>query len=171
MSSLILIRNGRETPAPGRWTIAPGQPVCWVTGHGWRKRTSTGRTTAGGLLLDPAGPAAFRLSVHATAAIGLADHIDYQSFSINDDTLDSHWQVDGEVLWAGRVIPARSVLVYHGVFRTGAGAVAWLGWQTRIALGRTGGKPTRIRLSAELNLEAPAAPLDQKVRLPRPTGR
>jgi hypothetical protein len=166
MSALIRTVGGRETPAPGRWTIAKGRPVTWRAGRRFRRCRATGRTTAGSLLITDPGDLAFHLGFtggcipHPTTPHPTT--VTYQSISIDPTPGHGLWSVAGELVVNGRLIPARSLLTYHGVFRTGPGAIAWLGWDLRLPTldlpgrGAECGILRHLELSAQLNAEAPS---------------
>ena len=65
--------------------------------------------------------------------------------------------MDGELLHGGRAIPARSTLIYHGVYRSGPGAIAWLGWHLpSVRLFDGTGRTVRLTMTADVNAQAPA---------------
>jgi hypothetical protein len=166
MSTLIRIADGRETPAPGRWSIAPGHPVTVRSGRWWQRiagterrtigRSGIPRTGTGSLLISESGALAFKLPVVHQGIVGeRSKSVTYQSISFSRAAGDGVWIVDGVLLTGGHVIPARSVLSYHGVFRTGSGAVAWLGWHMPIVRIPDAGTTRRLEISADLNADAP----------------
>ena len=162
MTALIRTIDGRETPATGRWTIAPGQPVAGRAGRWPRRRDVNARTRSGGMLITETGDLAFRLRFD-TASNDYCDSssLTYQSISIDALPGDGLWSVAGELIADGQLTPARSLLIYHGVFRSGPGAIAWLGWHLRVpvlrapCLGAEPGMTRRLALSADLNADAP----------------
>ena len=112
---------------------------------------------------------AFRLIIDWSDTTGrLSTVLRYQSIAIAAGSGRGRWTVDGEMLVAGRLLPARSALVYHGVFRSplkvpdGAGAIARLGWH--LTFGRIPGSPAgvsrRHALSADLSAHAPQIPAE-----------
>jgi len=160
MTALIRTIDGRETPAPGRWTIAPGQPVAGRAGRWPRRRDVNVRTRSGALLITEGGAMAVQLNF-ATASNTCSQPISliYQSISIVPLSGDGLWSVAGELIVDGQLTPARSLLIYHGVFRSGPGAIAWLGWRLRVPIlhvtGAAPGVTGQLALSADLNADAP----------------
>jgi hypothetical protein len=166
-TTLIRTVHGRETPGPGRWVIAPGYPVQYRTGHWWRAISGTLRTVTGHLLVPDSAGLSFQITLD-TREMALAgrDVLRYQSLAIDASSVSGSWPVDGELFTADRIVPARSVLHYHGVFRTGAAAVARIGWQLRVPAwqrrdGRQGGP---LSVTADLNAEAPPVLLENMAR-------
>jgi hypothetical protein len=100
----------------------------------------------------PSRPAAEGIGIPATS-------LTYQSFSLRPGSGGGTWLVDGELIIGGRICAARSTLTYHGVYRTGPGAIAWLGWQLPIPRPLIADSPAlgggRLQLSADLNADAP----------------
>ena len=165
-STLIQTVDGQETPAPGRWTIAPGYPVDSRAGRWWHRSTSTLRTRSGYLLVAADERMSLQIVLDATPLRrpGLAS-LTYQSFSILQTLTPGLWAVDGELVSGGHVIPARSVLQYHGVFRTGRTVIARLGWRLPHQRGQNHIPPGFVRLSAaaDVNAEAPPTLTNPKV--------
>lgn len=160
-TTLIRRLGGREIPAPGRWTIAPGFPV--TVSSGWDRRKATGRITAGSLLITVVGTMSLRLSIDTRSIPSMnCRTLQYQSISITPGPGRDIWLVEGQVLLARRIVPARGRLVYHGVFRGPLGlqyqtsAIARLGWYLRFRKsGAATGNPRRHDLSADLSAHAP----------------
>ena len=158
MTTLIRITGGQETPAPGRWTIAPGHPVRYRIGSNLRRHQLTARSDGGALLVTDTGGLAFQMSV-AAGALGrpIAERLTYQSIAVHRGPGEGTWLVDGELLHGGRAIPARSTVVYHGVYRSGPGAIAWLGWHLpTVRLADSSGRVVRLTMTADVNAQAPA---------------
>ena len=158
MTTLIRTSGGQETPAPGRWTIAPGHPVRCRIGSNLRRHQLTVRSDSGSLLVTETGGLAFQMSIAAgTLGDHMAERLAYQSIAIHRGPGDATWLVDGELLHRGRAVPARSTVVYHGVYRSGPGAIAWLGWHLPTVRLRDGnGRPVRLTMTADVNAQAPA---------------
>ncbi len=170
MVELIRITRGQETPAPGRWTIAPGQPVAVRTGSWWRARRTAGRVTAGGLLINQDGAMAFRIAVELATAGSYPTALTYQSIQVQPIRDQGIWRVAGEIIGQGRVHPAHSRLYYRGVFRGAPGAIAWLSWhlpRTQIP-GADRDVNRRLELSADLNVDAPQELCEPKNRNEHP---
>jgi hypothetical protein len=82
--------------------------------------------------------------------------VTYQSIRMTSGARADQWVVDGELVAGHEIVAARSVLNYHGVYRSGPGALAWLGWRlasSGIRGARAAG--TRWALAADLNADAP----------------
>lgn len=160
-TTLIRRLGGREIPAPGRWIIAPGFPV--AVRSGWRRRSGTGRIAAGSLFVSAVGTMSLRLSIDTTSMPWMRCRtLQYQSMSIAAGSGRDVWLVEGQVVTARRILPARGRLVYHGVFRSPLGlqqqtsAIARLGWFLRFRQsGAATGDPRRLDLSADLSAHAP----------------
>lgn len=182
MTELIRTACGQETPAPGRWTFASGQPVVALAGPWWRQSRGLGRTTGGAFLITTAGSMSIQLRWDGlrwdrplpgqfSKGFGtpgeLSTSLTYQSFSIRPGTCGS-WLIDGELIVEGRIFAARSTVTYHGVYRSGAGAIAWLGWRLPIPRSLVTDFPVfgqgRILLTADLNADAPSHLTDRSGR-------
>jgi hypothetical protein len=141
-----------ETPAPGRWRIPGRQQVDLIRETMFRTIVRRGRTIGGLLTVDPDG----RLAVQLIAGVpgrSPVEIVRYAAASITPSA-DGVWMADGELTLAGAVVPQRTSIRYHGVFRHGDRAMAVLALTSRIQTARR--RPHNLELRAELNAEAPA---------------
>jgi hypothetical protein len=148
---LIRMIDGIEVPALGRWTIASGYSIIRRDPGGWGRRRRSDRIT-GGLLVIGVDLPTCRLELAGGA--------------VDDNGATGSWQIDGELVEADRygvwrftgscqqdtgIGAADIVARYHGVYRHGGRATAWLGLAATI--GRhtaTTSRPRRFTLHGEI---------------------
>lgn len=141
---LIRLLDGIELPTPGNWRIAAGQPVTLQRG-GWRRRPA--HTDAAGALVVADEPRQSTLGMRVTSPSGHPD----LTISAQLAAASSHgsWRFAGSV--RGTVeLPITLDVTYHGVYRHGEEATAWL--TVRADLPAIGGQPAAV-LTGELNAD------------------
>jgi hypothetical protein len=155
IADLIRRVDGVELPAPGWWSIAGPQPAGLRT-VGFRRRTFAGIVSGGLTLADDPLDSTIDLLVSPSAATGPDSDL-----AIHATLASAHW--DGTWRFRGSVesvvtAPIDVDVRYHGVFRRGGRATAWL--RVRAGLPGGNGRP-RLALDADVNADGPAAD-DQK---------
>lgn len=152
--NLIRSVGGVELPTPGWWQMHAHQPVT-LRRRSWRSRASGG-TAAGGLTIagDPYESTLDLLVSPAGAGIDAgADDDLLITASLVSASPGGWWRFAGTV--SGTVTRPVAVDVrYHGVFRRGDRASAWL--TVWAALPRAAGG-RRVTLTADLHAESPAS--------------
>ena len=163
---------GIETPSPGRWLIAPGQPLTLTVGR--RDRGHAAASVAGGALV--VGRAELDVALElALVAPGLpTGPALVLAARLRRAELSGRWWFEGTLRWAGPAgeaveAPVSAVVHYRGVYRRGDHAIAWLDLQARLPLvpaspamaGRPRPAPWRARrngwaaVEGHLNADAP----------------
>jgi hypothetical protein len=161
-SPLIRVVDDVETPAPGRWTIAANQAVAGSRRHLGRRVSGIGRTIGGALRIDDN-----HLGSTMEVAIAVEDlpfpvasTLHYRATALIP-TPEGIWLLNGD-LTAGKITrPLRSIARYHGVFRNGGRAAAWVTLHARIDLSHFAARRTfagrHLDLIADLNADSPIA--------------
>jgi hypothetical protein len=158
-SPLIRTIDGIETPSPGQWVIAPSQPVTASRRTRFHRHRHAAHTHGGTLTIgDRPEAIAFELYVDA---MELPVPFSRPSLIVRSTAVetarDGRWIVSADVNGTDLQVVSLS-LRYHGVFRRGGHAVAWLTLEAQLAAlqgGRRGATGRRLDLTAELNAEAP----------------
>ena len=134
--------NGVEVPAPGRWRIPNSHvTVTYAARTGFVRRVRARAPEASGAfdIADDLGSASFELSVGASASPHARDvpslgamlgdeHLDRLVLraSAIEPTTDGPWRARGEVEFDGVSRQSPVIITYHGVYKAGDGAKAWL---------------------------------------------
>lgn len=142
---LIRLLDGIELPTAGSWRIAAGQPVTLQQG-GWRRRLV--HTNAAGALVVTDEPRQSALALRVTSPSG--SHPDLTiGAQLAAATSGGSWRFAGSV--RGTVeLPITLDVTYHGVYRHGEEATAWL--TVRADLPAVGRQPAAV-LTGELNAD------------------
>lgn len=140
-----------ELPVPGWWPIPARQPVDLRT-TGWRRRMLTA-TVAGGMTMADR-PLESTLDLLVSVSDGTHDDL-----VLRADLVTAHlagtWRLAGTVTGAVTA-PVTVDVRYHGVYRHGGRATAWLAVRARLPrAGRRGG----LVLRGDLHADHPASAL------------
>jgi hypothetical protein len=171
-STLIRIVDRVETPAVGLWTIAPNQAVAGTRRHLGRHIAGAGRTLDGSLLVaDHNSGSAMELTIAVDdLPFPDASTLHYEATGLVP-TREGIWLLNGELTAGAVTRPLRALVRYHGVYRHGDRAAAWLTLHACIDLASFAGRRMfsgrYINLTADLNADAPIA---QAPRLRRMAG-
>jgi hypothetical protein len=149
MNAADLIRtiDDVEVPTIGRWMIHRHQPVTLRPTTGWRRRVIPAVASGTLVVADDPLESILSLAIETTDGLG----IDLLGRLVEAGSLGA-WRVDGAVSLGGAIGSFTCDVDYHGVFRHGERATAWLTVRAVLPTG-----PARrglaFELEAELNAE------------------
>jgi hypothetical protein len=161
-SPLIRVIDGVETPAPGQWTIAANQPVVGSRRSLGRRVTGMGRTIDGVVRIDESHlGSAMELSIAVEdLPFPVASTLQYRANALIP-TAEGMWLLNGDLTAGAITRPLRAIARYHGVFRHGGRAAAWLTFHRRVDLSSFGARRILsgryLDLITDLNADSPIA--------------
>ena len=124
-TTLIRTVDGVEWPLPGQWEIRPGHPLDVRRVRLLHRRRDLVSTYRGELVVaDPGLGSTLHLAIGAAPGLRLVG-IDVRATITAADELGS-WQFAGTARAGDDLFHVDGVATYHGVFRAGARANAWL---------------------------------------------